>query len=93
MSSSRLFSGLASQLSRALTHQAATSSSTTISQSLSNISLRAAAAASARFESNVAAVHPYAPVGDRGLLVDTLDTVRYDKELCAIGLQDIILNY
>jgi hypothetical protein len=40
------------------------------------MSIKAAAAASARFESNVAAVHPYESVGDKGLLVDTLDTVR-----------------
>jgi hypothetical protein len=41
------------------------------------MSLKAAAAASARFESTVPAVHPYESVGDKGLLVDTLDTVRY----------------
>jgi len=79
MSSSRLLSGLASQVTRSLTHQAANRSSVSVSQSLSNVSLKAAAAASARFESNVAAVHPYETAGDKGLLVDTLDTVR-DKE-------------
>ena len=39
------------------------------------MSLKAAAAASARFETTTA-IHPYAPVGDKGLLVDTLDMVR-----------------
>lgn len=77
MSNSRLLAGLASQLSRALTHQAASTSSVSISQSLSNLSLRAAAAASARYESTVPATHPYETVGDKGLLVDTLDTVSY----------------
>jgi hypothetical protein len=77
MSSSRLLAGLASQLSRAVTHQAASTTSVSISQSLTNMSLKAAAAASARFESTVPAVHPYESVGDKGLLVDTLDTVRY----------------
>lgn len=89
MSSSRLlFSGLASQLTRALTHQAGSTTSVSISQSLSNMSLKAAAAASARFESNVAAVHPYESVRDKGLLVDTLDTVR-DKDYELNGIAEM----
>lgn len=84
MSSTRLLSALASQVSRALTHEAA-STSASLSQTVSSLSLRAAAAASARWQSTVAAAaapppplptHAYSPPVNGGLLVDTLDMVR-----------------
>lgn len=81
MSSARIINTLTSHLSRALTHEAASTSSS-ISQTLSNLSLRAAAAASARFESTLVPAaqvpttpHPYTPPKTGGLLVDTLDIV------------------
>lgn len=84
MSSTRLLSVLAGQASRALTHEAA-STSASLSQAVSSLSLRAAAAASARWHSTAAAsappatplpTHAYAPPANGGLLVDTLDVVR-----------------
>ena len=84
MSSSRLATALASQLARALTAPGAAAAPTSLAGAISQLSLRAAAAATVRWESTASAPQPrpeqlspaYQPPAKGTLLVDTLDMVR-----------------